>query len=132
MYILDTNICIYAIKGMFPKIKDRLLEIHPDSIKISSVTEYELAYGVAKSKWGEKSRNAMQMFISSFEVLPFDATDSLYAGLLRAELERKGTPIGSYDIMIAAQCLSRGLTLITHNVKEFQRVPNITIEDWTE
>ena len=120
------------MKGMFPKLKDRLFEIQPDSIKISSVTEYELAYGVAKSKWGEKSRNAMQMFISSFEVLPFDATDSLYAGLLRAELERKGTPIGAYDVMIAAQCLSRELTLITHNIKEFQRVPNLTIEDWAE
>lgn len=132
MYLLDTNICIYAIKGKYPHIAEKLLSIHPDNIKISAVTVMELEYGAAKSKWGDRSREAMRAFLSAFEVLPFTEADADVCGLLRASLAISGTPIGAYDIMIAAQGISRGLTVVTHNTSEFQRVPKIRLEDWVE
>ena len=132
MYLLDTNICIYAIKGKYPRISERLLRIHPDEIKISAVTVMELEYGAAKSKWGERSRTALQMFLASFDVLPFTERDAVLCGLIRAELAAVGSPIGAYDIMISSQGISRGLTVVTHNTSEFERVPGIKLEDWTE
>ncbi len=132
MYLLDTNICIYAMKGKYPRVSDRLLSIHPDEIKISAVTAMELEYGAAKSRWSERSQNALRMFLASFDVLPFTARDASLCGLLRAGLSASGRTIGAYDIMIAAQGISRGLTVVTHNTSEFERVPGITLEDWTE
>lgn len=130
MYLLDTNICIYALKGKFPNIAQKLLEIPPEKIKISTITVMELEYGAAKSKWGEQSREAMRAFIAAFEIIPFTDKDAFVCGSLRAKLAAAGTPIGAYDIMIAAQGLSHNLTVISHNVKEFSRVPNLTLEDW--
>ena len=132
MYLLDTNICIYALKGKYPRIAEKLLSIHPDRIKVSAVTVLELEYGAAKSKWSDRSREALRMFLSSFEILPFTEEDASLCGLLRAELAARGTPIGAYDIMIAAQGIARGLTVVTHNTGEFQRVPGIVLEDWAE
>ena len=132
MYLLDTNICIYALKGKYPHISKKLLTIPPEDIKISAVTVMELEYGAAKSKWGERSREAMRAFLASFDILPFTTEDAALCGSLRARLAMAGTPIGAYDIMIAAQGIRRGLTVVTHNTGEFQRVPGIEIEDWTE
>ena len=132
MYLLDTNICIYAIKGKYPHIAQRLLSIRPDQIKISAVTVFELEYGAAKSKWAERSREAMRLFLAAFDILPYTDKDATVCGILRAGLEASGTPIGAYDIMIAAQGLSRNLTVVTHNTSEFQRVPGIILEDWTQ
>lgn len=131
MYLLDTNICIYAIKGKYPKIADKLLSIDPDNIKVSAVTVMELEYGAAKSKWSERSREAIKAFLASFEILPFSDMDAAVCGQLRAELAVRGTPIGAYDIMIAAQSVSRGLIVVTHNTGEFSRVSGIVLEDWT-
>lgn len=131
MYLIDTNICIYAIKGRFPGISERLLSICPDEIKVSSVTLFELEYGAAKSKWSERSREIMRRFLSSFELLPFSEKDAETCGQLRAGLAASGTPIVAYDIMIAAQGIARDLTVVTHNTGEFQRVPGIRLEDWT-
>ena len=132
MYLLDTNICIYAIKGMYPKIAEKLLSIHPDEIKVSAVTVMELEYGASKSKWGERSRAVMQAFLASFEIIPFSERDAECCGLIRAKLALSGTPIGAYDIMIAAQGFTNNLTVITHNVSEFSRVPGLSVEDWAD
>ena len=132
MYLLDTNICIYAIKGKFPTIADNLLSIDPDNIKISAVTVMELEYGAAKSNWSDRSREAIKAFLASFEILPFTDMDAAVCGQLRAELAVRGTPIGAYDIMIAAQSVSRGLIVVTYNTGEFSRVSGIVPEDWTE
>ena len=131
MYLLDTNICIYAMKNTYPALSQRLFHIDPAEIFISSVTVGELEYGCAKSKWGERSRNIMNLFISAYTVLPFDLKDATIFGKLRAELAIKGSPIGPYDIQIAAHGISRGLTVVTHNTAEFARVPGISLEDWT-
>ena len=132
MYLLDTNICIYAMKGNYPALTEKLFRFPPSEITISSVTVGELEYGCAKSKWGDRSRNVMNLFLSAFAILPFDHTDAISFGHLRAELVKAGTPIGPYDMQIAAQGIARGLTVVTHNTSEFARVPGIRLEDWTE
>lgn len=129
-YLLDTNICIYAINGRHPALSQRLLSIHPDDIFISSITVGELEYGAAKSKWGGRTRQVMHAFLANYAILPFSEADGILFGQLRAHLAGKGTPIGAYDVMIAAQGIVRGLTIVTHNTGEFSRVPNIVLEDW--
>ena len=129
-YLLDTNICIYAINNRYPKLTSKLLTILPDDIAISSITVGELEYGAAKSKWGNRTRQTMYAFLSNFTVLPFDNADAICFGNLRAALALVGAPIGAYDVMIAAQGLTKDLTVVTHNIGEFSRVPDIKLEDW--
>ena len=130
MYLLDTNICIYAMKNIYPSLTGKLFEIQPSDIYISSVTVGELEYGCSKSRWSDRSRGIMNLFLSAFSILSFDREDAVWFGRLRAALAAAGTPIGPYDIQIAAQGVSRGLTVITHNIGEFSRVPNLKTEDW--
>ena len=130
MYLLDTNICIYAINGRYPNLNNYLLTIPPDDIYISTITIGELEYGAAKSQWGDRTRQIMHAFLSNFSKIPFSESDAALFGQLRAILASSGTPIGAYDIMIAAQGVSRHLTVVTHNTKEFSRVPGIMLEDW--
>lgn len=130
MFLLDTNICIYAIKGKYPSVAEKLLTIPPENIKISAITLFELEYGAAKSKWGDRSREAMRAFLAAYDILPFTPEDASLCGLLRANLAASGTPIGAYDIMIAAQGIARNYTVVTHNTDEFKRVPGIALEDW--
>lgn len=132
MYLLDTNICIYAINGKHPGLNRRLLTVHPNDIYISSVTVGELEYGAAKSRWGSRTRQIMYAFLANFTILPFTEKDAVLFGRLRAELAAAGTPIGAYDLMIAAQGRSGNLTVVTHNIREFSRVPGIVLEDWIE
>lgn len=132
MYLLDTNICIYFMKNQYPSLTERLLAKDPSELTISTVTIFELEYGAAKSHWGEQTHQKMLLFLAPFTILPFDADDAFSTGKIRGFLEQKGTPIGSYDIMIAGQGLAKDLTVVTHNVKEFNRVPDLKIEDWIE
>ena len=130
MYLLDTNICIYGVKNSYPALTQRLLTVPPIDIYVSAVTIGELEYGCSKSKLGERSRNIMEMFLAAYSVLPFTREDAILFGRLRAELAMKGTPIGPYDIQIAALGVSRNLTVVTHNVGEFSRVAGLKVEDW--
>ncbi|MBQ9062823.1 MAG: type II toxin-antitoxin system VapC family toxin [Eubacterium sp.] len=131
MYLLDTNICIYAINGKYPALKNHLLEIHPDEIAISAITVGELEYGAAKSRWGERTRRIMHAFLANYRILPFTERDAVLFGQLRALLSSAGTPIGAYDIMIAAQGLAGNYHVVTHNTGEFTRIPGLVLEDWT-
>ena len=97
---------------------------------ILSITVFELEYGAAKSDWGEKTRQSMQMFRAPFNIIDFDSKDSASAGFIRGYLEKQGSPIGPYDIQIAGQAVARSIVLVTHNVGEFSRVPGIKIEVW--
>ena len=132
MYLLDTNICIHVMKNTFPELTAHLLSIDPDDVAISSITLYELEYGAAKSNWGDRTRDKLYAFLAPFTILPFDAKDAACAGRLRALLANQGSPIGPYDIQIAAQGFARDLTVITHNTKEFSRVPGLKVEDWVQ
>ena len=131
MYLLDTNICIYAMKNSFPNLSQKLFRVSPSEIFISSITVGELEYGCSKSRWGKRSRNVMNLFLAAYTILPFDQDDAVVFGRIRAELAKAGSPIGPYDIQIAAQCISRGLTVVTHNTGEFNRVSGLGVEDWT-
>ncbi len=132
MYLLDTNICIYYMKNRYPGLTKRLISCHPSELAVSAVTVYELFYGAGKSRWGERTRQKLAMFLAPFTILPFEAGDAIAAGQIRAYLKQKGMPIGPYDLQIAGQGIARRLTVLTNNTEEFSRVPGLKIEDWVE
>ena len=129
MYLLDTNICIYLMKNTWPKLTQRILSHDPSELLISSLTVLELEYGAEKSKWGERTRQKLALFLAPFTILPFDTSDALSAAKIRAWLEHHGVIVGAYDIQIAAQGLARGLIVVTHNTREFSRIPGLKVED---
>jgi tRNA(fMet)-specific endonuclease VapC len=126
-YLPDTNAFI-AIMKHDPKMLDRMQEHSPSDFGMSSIVRFELLYGAFKSQRVEANVARVEAF--PFEVLEFDTEDAAEAGKIRAQLAQQGSPIGPYDVMIAGQARARGLTLITHNTKEFKRVPGLRIEDW--
>lgn len=130
MYLLDTNICIYLMKNTYPVLTERVLSCNPSDLLVSSVTVFELEYGAAKSNWGDKTRQKLAMFLSPFTIIPFTTDDAVTAGRIRGYLDKQGMPIGPYNIQIAAQGLSREVTVITHNTNEFGRVPGLKLDDW--
>ena len=130
MYLLDTNICIYLMKNLYPELTAKLLSHDPSDMMISSITVYELEYGAEKSRWDEKTRQKLALFLAPFQILPFTSEYAAAAGRIRAFLEKQGTIIGPYDIQIAAQGFTRNATVITHNLSEFSRIPHLKAEDW--
>ena len=131
-YMLDTNICIYAIKHKPEKVFQKLQTVDPQDVCVSSVTYAELVHGVEKSATVEKNRLALSMLLANIEILDFDVDAADCYGKIRAVLEKKGTPIGPLDMMIAGHAMSMGYTVVTNNVKEFSRVPDLKIENWAE
>lgn len=131
-YMLDTNICIYAIKNRPPQVLRRFRENLERGLCISSVTLAELRYGAEKSAYPEKNASALLQFVSILEVLPFDESAAAEYGKIRAVLERQGTPIGPLDTLIAAHAKAANMTLVTNNTREFMRVPDLLLENWAE
>ena len=129
MILLDTNICIYVINMRPPEVLARFREYRLGEIGVCSVVAAELAYGVTKSR-SARNRSALEMFLAPLEVLPFDEAAVWAYGDLRASLEREGQPIGALDTMIAAHALSVDAPLVTHNTREFARVPGLRLENW--
>ena len=129
-YMLDTNICIYSIKHKPEKVFQKLQEVEPEDVCVSSVTYAELVHGVEKSSAVEKNRLALSMLLANIEILDFNVDAADCYGKIRADLEKKGTPIGPLDMMIAGHAQSRGYTVVTNNEKEFSRVSNLKIENW--
>lgn len=132
-YLLDTNVCIAVINGIPSRVADRFdtVVLGGSEVCVSSVSVFELRYGVAKSARREFNAKQLERFLGvAMQVLPLDRSDAAQAGAVRAALERLGTPIGPYDLLIAGQALARGLVLVTQNVGEFGRVPGLSIEDW--
>lgn len=129
-YILDTNICIYLIKHKPLQVFEKLQEHNPDEICISAVTYAELVHGVEKSKAVERNRLALTILLSNIEILDFDMKAAEEYGRIRADLEKKGMPIGPLDMMIAGHAKSLGYTVVTNNVGEFKRVEGLQYENW--
>jgi tRNA(fMet)-specific endonuclease VapC len=125
--LLDANAVIALLKGQ-ERFLARLRRHRPEAFAISSIVAHELYYGAYKSERSKESLARVEAL--AFAVLEFDQEDARAAGELRAQLARAGTPIGPYDVLIAGQAMARGLILITHNQKEFQRVSGLRIEDW--
>lgn len=131
MYLLDTNICIFAQNRRPPEVLEKLKRATARSTAfISSITVAELQFGVYNSQRVEQNRVALAGFLSPFEILPFDDLDAEHYGILRAHLKKAGHIIGPYDMMIAAQAITRKLTLVTNNLAEFERVQGLKVEDW--
>ncbi len=131
-YMLDTNICIYAIKHKTETVIKNFLSHVPEEICISAVTYAELMYGVEKSMAIEKNRIALSLFLSPLTILEFQASAADEYGKVRAELESKGMPIGPMDLLIVGHARSEGLILVTNNTRELCRVEGLVVEDWTK
>jgi len=133
MICLDTNAVISALNertsGVLARIETAIAT--GDTLAISAIVLFELRYGAAKSARPERNVQRISDFLAGpIEVLPFEPADAEEAGDIRAELERAGTPIGPYDILVAAQARRRGALLVTANEREFARVPRLMFEDW--
>lgn len=131
-YFLDTNICIYALKGKYPRITFHLAKHMADQIKIPAMVKAELLFGAQKSRQSAKTHVSVAKFLFPFEVVPFDDACVTEYVFLRQRLEKKGKPIGPNDMVIAATVLANSGILITHNTKEFQRIPSLKVQDWTQ
>jgi tRNA(fMet)-specific endonuclease VapC len=128
-YLLDTNIVIYVLKRR-PKEVLEIFNTNASRMAISSITLSELIYGAEKSANVDKNLEAIEEFISHLEVLPYNAKASQHYGQIKAALEKRGEIIGENDIHIAAHTISQGLILVTNNLREFKRVPNLALENW--
>ena len=131
-YMLDTNICIYAIKNKPEQVLRRLKDNLPKGLCISGITLAELEHGVEKSVNPEKNQMALIQFLAILDILPFDDLAAAEYGNICAYLQKRGTPIGTMDMLIAGHARAEGLILVTNNVREFMRVPNLGIENWAE
>lgn len=129
MWALDTNTLIYFFKDE-GRVAQHLLAHSPGEIGLPSVVLYELQVGIAKSSSPEKRSRQLSDLVAAVRVLPFDEAEAKAAADIRAALERRGTPIGPYDTLIAGTALANGATLVTRNIKEFGRVDALRLENW--
>lgn len=129
-YMLDTNICIFAIKKKPETAIRNLLEHSVSEMCVSAITYAELMHGVENSATRDKNMAALTMFLSHIAILPFDDKAAMEYGNIRTALQRQGTPIGPMDTLIAAHARALGLTVVTNNTREFERVEGLSVEDW--
>ncbi|MEX0738217.1 MAG: type II toxin-antitoxin system VapC family toxin [Pseudohongiella sp.] len=129
MVVLDTNILIYFFKGL-GDVSRRMLMVPPKKIGIPAIVIYELEYGIARSSSPKKRQQQLEELCSLVNVLPFGRPEAALTASIRATLDKKGTPIGPHDLLIAGTALANNATLITRNTKEFSRVPKLQLQNW--
>ena len=129
MYVLDTNTLIYFFKGL-GGVSKRVLAVPPKQISIPSIVLYELEVGIARSKSPKKRRKQLEDFSSVVNILPFGTEEARSAASIRVNLEKKGRPIGPYDILIAAVAMTNRGILVTRNTSEFGRIKGLRLENW--
>ncbi|HEU0044174.1 type II toxin-antitoxin system tRNA(fMet)-specific endonuclease VapC [Sphingomonas sp.] len=128
-YLLDTNVCIRVLRDRPPSMRERF-NAHASELCISTIVLTELLHGAAKSARPTDNRQQVENMAGRLEVLSYDEAAAAHAGEIRAELERKGLGIGTFDTLIAGHARSRGLAVVTGNLREFERVPGLLCEDW--
>ncbi len=131
-YLIDTNICIYIMNIHPPEVLQKFKSIGVGEVGISSITVSELHYGACKSIHIKKNIQRLDEFLSPFEILSYDDNASRCYGKIRSQLEKKGNIIGPLDMLIAAHALSNKLILISNNIKEFNRIKTLQVENWVE
>jgi tRNA(fMet)-specific endonuclease VapC len=131
LILLDTNICIYIINNKSSELISRFKSFQIGEIGISSIVASELAFGVAKTG-SARNKNALNLFLAPLVIVPFDAACVWTYANLRSKLETQGKPIGSLDLLIAAQALTMDVPLVTNNIKEFSRVPGLKLQNWVD
>jgi len=129
-FLLDTNACIRVLNGSSPGVVDQLEKLDPADVTISAIVKAELTYGARKSRRVAANLRLIDAFVEPFACLPFDNRAADVYGSIRADLEHEGRSIGPNDLLIAATALAHSLTLVTHNVSEFNRVPGLSVADW--
>lgn len=132
IYLLDTNACIAYLNRPESGVRLRLETLPRQDVAVCSVVKAELFYGAMRTSNPERTLARQQTFLNQYVSLPFDDRSALIYGRIRAQLAASGTPIGPYDLQIAAIALANNLTLVTHNTREFSRVEGLRIEDWEE
>jgi len=130
IYLLDTNVCIIYLNRRTSGVQQHLERLSPRDVAVCSVVKAELFYGAMKSSNPTRTMALQEVFLSQFVSLPFDDVAANIFGRIRAQLAASGTPIGPYDLQIAAIALANNLVLVTHNVREFVRVEGLRLEDW--
>lgn len=130
MILLDTNICIAFLNGTDELVRERLTALAPAEVALCSVVKGELLYGARKSQQVDRNLSRLATFFAAFESLPFDDAAAGHYGVVRAQLEAAGTPIGGNDLIIASIALAADARLATRNVGEFRRVPGLRVEEW--
>jgi tRNA(fMet)-specific endonuclease VapC len=131
-YLLDTNICIYALKDRPPEVLARLRALGPAVVALSVITVLELRQGAEGSQAPEAAHARLDAFFSPMQILPFEQDDALVGSRLRADLSRRGCPIGDFDSLIAAQAITHELILVTNNLREFERIQGLRTENWVD
>jgi tRNA(fMet)-specific endonuclease VapC len=130
VYLLDTNICIYIANRQPSAVVSRLEDLRPGDVGMSIVTYLELVNGAWKSRRKQDNLAKVQELSRLIPVQPLDTAVADHYGRIRSELERRGSPIGAYDLLIAAHALSLDLTLVTNNLREFARISGLRVENW--
>jgi tRNA(fMet)-specific endonuclease VapC len=129
-YLLDTNVCVDFLNRRFPSVTERIRSSPPEDLCVSSVVVAELRYGADRSQKAAENHDRLDVLTAEVQCLDFDLAAASVYGRIRAALEAQGTPVGPYDMMIAAHAVSQGLVLVTDNEREFQRVFGLRIENW--
>lgn len=131
-YLLDTNICIYALNNRPPEVLERLRAVGPKAVALSVITVLELRHGAHKSQNPEGAHDNLDRFLSPMRILPFDEEAAAKTAKLRAYLDLQGNRIGDLDSLIAGHALALDVALVSNNLKEFDRVPRLRLENWVE
>ncbi len=131
-YLLDTNICIYIIKKKPVEVFEKFKNLTIGDVGISSITLAELQFGIEKSSNAEKNREALEKFLTPIEIIDYGCEATVEYGKIRAELEKKGILIGPLDMLIASHAKSLGVILVTNNMREFERIAGLRMENWAK
>ena len=129
-YFLDTNICIYFLKGLYPNIKEMIEQTPPENIKIASIVKAELLFGVENSSRKKRNFESLHKFLLPFEIIPFDDKATDFYSRIRFDLAKKGKLIGPNDLILASTVLAYEGILVSNNITEFARVKNLNVENW--
>ena len=131
-YYLDSNICIFYLRGRNIDLRNKINSLEKSIIKIPAIVKGELLTGAMKSARRDKNIDDVRGFLRDFEIIPFDSEAAWTYGEIKSTLELKGTPIGYNDMIIAATALAKKGVLVTNNIREFSRIDGLMLEDWTQ
>ena len=129
-YLLDTNICVYFLKGLY-NLDKQIEKVESENCFVSEITIAELKFGVENSEHQEKNRKTIDEFVNKFTIIPIFSSLDIYAKE-KARLRKKGKPLDDFDLLIGATAISNNLTLVTKNISDFERIEGIEIENWAK
>lgn len=129
-YFIDTNICIYFLKGLYPELLKKIISSNPEDVKIASVVKAELLYGAEKSQKRDENLEKINKFLLPFEIIAFNSGAAEKYSLIRWNLEKNGTIIGPNDLILASTVIFNNGIIVTNDEREFARIPDLKTENW--